>query len=87
MPTVDRFTCEQVFLRLDEYIDRELTADEMQLIHEHIAQCHWCLSAYEFQESVLSSVKAKLQRVQAPPDLMERISLALKQETAKESGI
>ena len=32
MRTVDKYNCEQVFKRLDDYLDRELTPPEMERI-------------------------------------------------------
>ena len=80
MESVDRYTCEHVFERLDEFIDRELTPDEMRLVQEHLEVCAWCIGQYEFNKSVLLHVKQKVQRIAAPPGLIERISAALDHE-------
>jgi anti-sigma factor (TIGR02949 family) len=80
MEPVDRYTCEHVFERLDEFIDRELTADEMRLVQEHLEVCAWCIGQYEFNKSLLLQVKEKVQRITAPPGLLERISAALDRE-------
>ena len=77
MKRIDRYTCEEVFERLDDFIDRELSPDETLLVEEHLQICEWCAKTYEFQSGVLNSVKAKLQRVSAPTDLLSRISSAL----------
>jgi mycothiol system anti-sigma-R factor len=77
---LDRFTCEETFRRLDDYLDRELSDREMQLVREHLKVCAACANEFEFETSVLSGVRAKLQRIAAPPGLMARISHALSRE-------
>jgi Putative zinc-finger len=37
MAPIDRYTCEETIRRLDDYLDRELTPHEMQLVKEHLA--------------------------------------------------
>lgn len=86
MRKIDRYTCEQVFQRLDDFIDRELAPDETQLIEEHLEICEWCANTYKFQKGVLNSVRSKLQRVAAPPDLLSRISGALKKAQGDSGG-
>jgi len=70
----DRFTCEEVFARLDDYVDRELAAEEMRLVKEHLAICAACAGEYRFEAGVLQGVRDKLSRLAVPKDLMERIS-------------
>lgn len=74
----DRYTCEQVFQRLDDYLDRELSAEEMQLIREHLEICAWCAGTYEFQEGVLNALRRRLKRVPVSPELLAKVSSALK---------
>jgi len=85
MTRPDRYTCEQVFQRLDDFIDRELTPGETTSIEEHLEICEWCAKTYKFQAGVLSEVRAKLQRISAPPDLLSRISGALKKKQSESS--
>ena len=76
----DRFTCEEVFARLDDYLDRELTPDEMRLVREHLATCALCASEYRFEAGVLEGIRDKLRRISVPSDLMARISARLQSE-------
>lgn len=75
---IDRFTCEQVFERLDDYLDRELTPREMQLIEEHLEICAWCAGTYGFQEETLNALRSRIQRVPAAPQLRSKVAAALK---------
>ena len=74
---LDRFNCEQVFKRLDDYLDRELSPDEMRSIEEHLEICAWCASTYQYEAEVLEAVRKRVQRITAPSHLMAKISGAL----------
>jgi anti-sigma factor (TIGR02949 family) len=73
MSPLDRYTCEEVFRRMDEYLDRELAPDEAAHVRMHLETCAACVSEYAFEESVLLAVKSKLRRVDIPPALRARI--------------
>jgi anti-sigma factor (TIGR02949 family) len=79
MAPIDRYSCEETFRRLDDYLDRELTAHEMQSVREHLEICALCASEYAFEESVLKHVRAEVRRVAAPTDLMGKIMRPLAQ--------
>lgn len=73
MRQIDRYGCEQVFQRLNDYIDRELSEREAQLVREHLEVCEWCANTYKFEEGVVRNLRLRLQNVSAPPDLMSRV--------------
>ena len=73
MSPFDRFTCEEVFRRLDDYLDRELAPAEMQRVSEHLQTCAACAQEYAFEAGVLTDVRAKLHRIQAPSDLRQAV--------------
>jgi anti-sigma factor (TIGR02949 family) len=75
---LDRVTCESAFRRLDDYLDRQLSADEMRLVEEHLHICEACTREFAFEASVLAGVRKKLQSISAPPDLLARIAAQLK---------
>jgi anti-sigma factor (TIGR02949 family) len=77
MAPLDRYSCEEVFRRMDEYLDRELAPDEAARVRLHLETCVACASEYAFEESVLLTVKAKLRRVEMPPALRTRIERQL----------
>jgi hypothetical protein len=39
MTPLSRYTCEEAFRRLDDYLDRELSSDETELVREHLEVC------------------------------------------------
>jgi anti-sigma factor (TIGR02949 family) len=75
--SLDRMTCEAAFRRLDDFLDRPLSADEMRLVEEHLHICAACTREYAFEASVLAGVKRKLRAIAASPDLLARISAQL----------
>ena len=77
MSPLDRYRCEEVFRRMDEYLDRELAAHEAALVREHLETCAACAAEYAFEENVLLTVRAKLRRVAIPAELRARIERTL----------
>ncbi len=49
MTRTDRMTCEEVFQRLDDYLDRELTPDEARMVKEHLDTCAACAAEHRFE--------------------------------------
>ena len=74
MSELDCYDCQESFKRLDDYVDRELDDAEAQRVAEHLEECASCAIRFDFEEGVLDEVRAKLRRIQAPEDLMARIS-------------
>jgi anti-sigma factor (TIGR02949 family) len=69
--------CNEAFRRLDDYLDRELSPEEMKLVREHLEACAMCAAEFRFERSVIDEVRAKLKRLDVCPDLAERIAKAL----------
>ena len=84
MTEVTRLTCEEVFRRLDDYLDRELSADEMRLVREHLDVCAVCTAEYRFEQEVLDDVKEKLRRLTAPPGLLAKVQSAIGKAQGRE---
>lgn len=77
---LDRATCEETFRRLDDYLDRRLSAEETRLIEEHLQVCDACNREFVFEASVIEGVREKLRRLAAPADLLAQISARIRQE-------
>lgn len=84
MSHIDRYTCEEAFLRLDDYLDRELPGEEMDCVRRHLETCAMCASEIDFEQTVIDDVRGKLRRIRAPGDLMTRISALI--ATARANG-
>ena len=82
---MDRYTCEEAFRRLNDYLDRELSPHEMDLVREHLDVCALCMAEFEFEAAVLREVRAKVQQIKAPPDLLARVSRAITETLGNEN--
>lgn len=85
MSRLDRTNCEEAFRRLDDYLDRRLSPEELRIIEEHLEVCAWCTREFNFEASVLFGVKRKLRQLEAPPDLISKILTQLPQAPDAES--
>jgi len=74
---LDRMTCEQAFSRIDDFLDRALSPEEMQQVQAHLDICAACTREFRFEASVIDGVRDKLRRVNIPPDLLARINRKL----------
>jgi anti-sigma factor (TIGR02949 family) len=74
MSQMDRYTCHEAFRRLDDYLDRELPAEQMEGVREHLETCAICASEFEFEQTVMDDVRGKLRRIRVPGDLVSRIA-------------
>ena len=77
MSAVDRYTCEEVFRRLNDYLDRELSEAEMTMVKEHLDTCAQCASEHAFEDSVLRELKDKLRRIDLPQSLVDKVAAIL----------
>ncbi len=73
MRHLDRFTCAQVFQQLDDYLDRELGPEEVRQVEAHLRDCATCAAECLFETTVLTQIRAKLQQLDVPGDLLERV--------------
>ena len=73
----DAMNCRETFLRLNDFLDRELAPDEHGSVEAHLAECTKCAEVFGFEEALLLELKAKLSRIQLPPGLRERVAEAL----------
>lgn len=84
MPDLDYYTCEHVFRLLDDYLDRELSPEEMRTVKEHLDTCAMCASEHQFQAEALAAVRQRLQRIAVSSSLREKVTQAL--QRAQEEG-
>ena len=73
----DALTCAEVFQRIQDYLDRELTPEEMERVREHLELCAWCAREVRFEGTVLREIRGRLARIDAPPDLLRKVRLAI----------
>jgi anti-sigma factor (TIGR02949 family) len=80
--TDDRFTCEEMFRRLDDFLDRELPVEQMERVREHLEGCAACAEEYAFEAGVLEEVRRKVRRITVPEPFLKRLADALARERA-----
>ncbi len=83
---LDRYTCEEMIRRLDDYLDRELTPGETRRVEEHLTDCEACVREFGFEASMLRAVRAKLRDVEVPEALADRVAMSLARERADRDG-
>lgn len=69
----DHMNCKDVVKYLDDYLDRELSADDIRHLEEHLEECADCAKHMQFERSVLDCVRKKVDRICAPSELLDRI--------------
>jgi anti-sigma factor (TIGR02949 family) len=80
MSALNRYTCEEAFRRLDDYLDRELGAEEMTLVREHLEICAGCAREFTFEQSLVNGVRHKLRQIDVPKDLQARVLSLLREK-------
>ncbi|HXH61210.1 MAG TPA: zf-HC2 domain-containing protein [Fimbriimonadaceae bacterium] len=73
----DKYDCQEAFDRLDDYIDRELSEEEISLLEAHLCECVHCANAYKFEGKVTDCIKKKIAHLAIPQGLLERVNKAL----------
>lgn len=77
MSPLDRYTCEQVYHLLDDYVDRELTAAEVERVEQHLAACAECASESRFERTLVEGLRKKLRHIEIPPSVFEKFDTVL----------
>lgn len=72
-----RFTCEDSFRRLDEYLGRVLSETEFGRVEEHLAVCADCAREYRFEEGVLTGIRLRILESPMPDDFKVRLAARL----------
>ena len=82
----ERFDCEEMFRRLEDYVDRELAPEEITMVEKHLAECEACAMEYGFETSFVREVRKKLRRIEVSNDLRQRIAKALRAQPPGETS-
>jgi len=69
--------CDEAFRRFGDYLDRELTPAEMEMLREHLEYCARCARELNFEASVLREIRARARCLPLPATLLERITRVL----------
>jgi anti-sigma factor (TIGR02949 family) len=74
--------CQTVFDKLQDFIDKELSEEEILQVEEHLKLCPPCAVEYRFEASVLRYMKGGFCQMHIPADLESRCLKALSEEEA-----
>ena len=86
MDRLDRYTCEEALRRLEDFVDRELTPEEMRRVQEHLDTCAACTDQYRFEGRLIDGVREKVRRIALPGDLRDKIGRLLDGERRASSS-
>ncbi len=84
MNCLDPDSCEETFRRLDTFLDRELDEQDATAVRKHLDACEACAAAFTFEESLISAIREKLNQVDIPTDLKDRVFAVLEQARTQE---
>ncbi len=73
-------SCRETLSRLDDYIDRELSPHEQKLVARHLTFCRQCARRFRFEAEFVTALRAKIERLDAPPELLDKIRASLPNE-------
>lgn len=76
------YSCSETVLRLDEYVDRALSAAEARLVEAHLEECLRCASQFRFEIALVRSIRERLRRIEVPAGLVEDVLRRLDAESA-----
>jgi mycothiol system anti-sigma-R factor len=77
--------CEKCLERLHPYLDRELTAKDLDEVRVHLDECGGCDSAFVFERVFLERVKGSATSDVAPPGVRERLILRIRADVRRGS--
>ena len=69
--------CQSIFAALSDYLDRELSTQELTEVQGHLERCPVCAEEFRFEESILRHVRGKLNEECCPEELRARIKVAI----------
>ena len=75
-----RDTCIRALSRIYSYLDGEIRAVRKVRIRLHLRKCLNCERAYEFEQRLLRFIRERA-RVDAPPEVVERIRRSIRELT------
>ena len=70
--------CEEVLVRLWEYLDQELEPEEAERIRAHLEWCRNCYPAYRRDRAFLQLLGRLAKGCSAPPTLVASLRLRLR---------
>ena len=74
-------TCEEAAKLLNEYLDKELTEQDVREFEAHVKACKRCFGCLEFNQAVRQILKKKVVRDKISPEIRNLIDKKLESDT------
>ena len=74
----DFYSCEEAIHRLNDYLDHELTEEERQVVLRHLEICKSCLPRFTFEQTLIVSLRQKLNGTRMPDTVRVRLHTLLR---------
>lgn len=65
--------CQEAVQRLTEFLSNELRPEEEEKVQRHLSQCRGCFAKFHFEETLLRTIRERVEQVRAPQTLREKI--------------
>ncbi|ARU41758.1 hypothetical protein CCB80_11660 [Armatimonadetes bacterium Uphvl-Ar1] len=72
MSVMHEMDCSDAVAKMCDFLDRELSAEEIAMVERHLAECGGCRNAFRWEGSVISLMKQCAQE-KAPEGLIGRL--------------
>ncbi len=73
LPQIAYNECQEAVKRLTDFLSHELGPNEEVRVREHLHVCRGCFAKFHFEETLLQTIRERVQTIQAPADLRARI--------------
>ncbi len=70
--------CEETLAKLQTFLDRELSEDEIGVVHFHLEKCPPCEKLFHFEERLRRLVRVNCCKDAAPESLRDQILARVK---------
>ncbi len=78
MSAHDAERCRRALELLADYLDREISEEELAFVEAHLSACGGCAERFEFEAKLIRVIKTKLRTVKAPEHLAAKIQEMLR---------
>ena len=65
--------CQEAVKRLTDYLSSELAPAEADAVQDHLSRCKGCFAKFHFEETLLRTIREKIEQVHAPTSLRAKI--------------
>ena len=65
--------CQEAVKRLTEFLDKELGPNEEAQVQQHLRACRGCFTKFHFEETLLRTIRERVEAVRAPSSLRDKI--------------